>query len=96
MSRQVVRVFVAGRVQGVGFRAFLIREGAALGLDGWARNRSDGSVEALAAGPAVALAAFLEAARKGPPSARVDRVWQMPAQDSDLAGVDGFEMAASL
>ena len=47
MSRRTVRLFVAGRVQGVGFRAFLIREANALGLDGWARNRADGSVEAL-------------------------------------------------
>jgi acylphosphatase len=42
MSARVVRFFVTGRVQGVGFRAFLIREANALELDGWARNRADG------------------------------------------------------
>ncbi|WP_363349328.1 acylphosphatase [Methylocystis echinoides] len=96
MSRRVVRFFVAGRVQGVGFRAFLIREGNALGLDGWARNRADGSVEALAAGSDAAISAFLEAARRGPWGARVDRLWQTPADESELAGVDGFGMAATV
>lgn len=52
MSEKIVRFFVAGRVQGVGFRAFLVREAKGLCLDGWARNRADGSVEALVAGAA--------------------------------------------
>lgn len=96
MSRRVIRFFVAGRVQGVGFRAFLIREANAAGLTGWARNRSDGSVEALAAGPETALDGFLAVARQGPRAARVDRVWLAPADDSELEGVAGFGMAATL
>ena len=96
MSRRVVRLFVAGRVQGVGFRAFLIREANALALDGWARNRSDGSVEALAAGPEPAIAAFVEAARRGPSAARVDRFWETSADAAELDGVSGFDMAATL
>jgi acylphosphatase len=96
MSRRVVRFFVAGRVQGVGFRAFLLREANALALDGWARNRSDGSVEALAAGPEAAIAAFLEAARRGPSAARVDRLWETPADAAEFDGVSGFGMATTL
>lgn len=95
MSRRVVRIFVEGRVQGVGFRAFLIREANALGLDGWARNRADGAVEAMAAGPAAAVAAFVEAARRGPPASRVDAVREALADEADLAGVEGFGMAAT-
>lgn len=96
MSRRIVRVFVAGRVQGVGFRAFLIREANALGLDGWARNRADGSVEALAAGPEAAVAAFLEAARRGPAASRVDSLREAPADPAELDGASGFGMAATL
>ncbi|MGE5368857.1 MAG: acylphosphatase [Chloroflexota bacterium] len=96
MSRRVVRLFVAGRVQGVGFRAVLIREANVLALDGWARNRSDGSVEALAAGPEPAIAAFLEAARRGPSAARVDRFWETSADAAALDGLSGFGMAATL
>ncbi len=95
MSRRVVRLFVTGRVQGVGFRAFLIREAAALGLDGWARNRGDGSVEALAAGPEAAVADFIEAARRGPPASRVDGLQEAQADVSELAEVNGFGMAAT-
>lgn len=96
MSTRTVRLFVTGRVQGVGFRAFLIREANALGLDGWARNRADGSVEALATGPAEAVAAFVEAARRGPSASRVDTLREEPADAAALTGVEGFGMAASL
>jgi acylphosphatase len=96
MSRRVVRLFVAGRVQGVGYRAFLIREANALGLDGWARNRADGTVEALAAGPEHAVAAFVEAARRGPSASRVDSLREEAADAEALHGVDGFGMAATL
>ncbi len=96
MSRRVVRFFVAGRVQGVGFRAFLIREANAAGLVGWARNRSDGTVEALAAGSEAALDAFLDAARRGPWAARVDRLWLAPAGENELADMDAFGMATTL
>jgi acylphosphatase len=48
---RIVRIVVEGRVQGVGFRAFVAREAARLQLDGWVRNRRDGSVETVAMGP---------------------------------------------
>ena len=62
---------IRGLVQGVGFRWSLCAEAQALGLDGWVRNRSDGSVEALVSGPATAVAILVDWARRGPPSARV-------------------------
>ena len=71
------RIVIQGRVQGVGFRWSLTEKAGELGLDGWVRNRSDGSVEALVSGPAEAVDALTAWAHRGPPHARVDRVtWQ--------------------
>ena len=67
-----LRVHVKGFVQGIGFRDFLIGAAQQNRLDGWVRNRSDGSVEALVSGPTKAVEAFVGAAAKGPPGARVD------------------------
>jgi acylphosphatase len=65
---------VVGIVQGVGFRYALQREAAKLGLAGWVRNRTDGSVEAIAQGPADALDRLAAWARRGPPGAAVTGV----------------------
>lgn len=65
---------IRGRVQGVGFRASLCREARVLELSGWVRNRADGSVEAFVRGPAGAVEALTDWARRGPPAARVERV----------------------
>ena len=54
-TRIAVRARISGRVQGVWFRAWTVEQAEMLGLDGWVRNRSDGSVEALFAGPRAAL-----------------------------------------
>jgi len=76
MSKAVktVRLRVAGRVQGVGYRAWATRLASELGLRGWVRNRADGTVELLATGPDDAVAAIIEAARRGPPAARVSDI----------------------
>ena len=66
-----VHVVVRGRVQGVGFRWFVIRRARELGVAGWVRNRGDGAVEAEAEGAREALEGFVAALREGPPSARV-------------------------
>ncbi|HWX48909.1 MAG TPA: acylphosphatase [Roseomonas sp.] len=68
------RVRIRGRVQGVGYRDWLAREAERFGVQGWVRNRADGSVEALVAGDAAAVAALLTACRAGPPLARVDSI----------------------
>lgn len=69
-----LRVHVHGFVQGVGFRDFLVMAAQQQKLDGWVRNRSDGSVEALVSGPTKAVEAFVGSATKGPRGARVTAV----------------------
>lgn len=69
-----VRAVVRGRVQGVGFRATTAAQAMSLGLRGWVRNRIDGSVEVLAAGPASALERFVAYLQQGPGTARVTGV----------------------
>jgi len=77
-------VRVRGRVQGVGYRAWVEDQATMNGLEGWVRNRRDGSVEALFAGPAQDVAEMVAACRKGPPAARVDAVSELPADTDQL------------
>ncbi len=65
---------VRGRVQGVGFRFFTVREAQRRGIRGWVRNEWDGSVRIVAEGKKEDLEAFLEAVRRGPPLARVEEM----------------------
>jgi acylphosphatase len=69
-----VRAVVCGRVQMVGFRAFVIRRAGDAGLNGTVRNLPDGTVEAVLEGPAREVERMLELLREGPRNARVDRV----------------------
>jgi acylphosphatase len=85
-ARKAVAVLVSGRVQGVWFRDWTVREARARGLDGWVRNRADGTVDALFAGPGDAVDAMVEACRTGPPLARVDAVSSAPGADPGPAG----------
>jgi acylphosphatase len=72
---QVFRhVVITGRVQGIGFRYWTEQEALLRGLEGFVRNRRDGSVEALFSGPAKMVADMLEACREGPPGAWVSSV----------------------
>ena len=73
-----LHLLIAGRVQGVGFRAFVAREGRALGLAGYARNLADGRVEAEFSGEAAAVERLRAACGQGPAHARVDRVESVP------------------
>jgi acylphosphatase len=68
------RYVVSGRVQGVGYRYFVLREAAGLGLSGFARNQPDGSVEVVAEGPGEALAGLEARLREGPAFAEVTGV----------------------
>ena len=81
-----VRVLIQGRVQGVWFRGWVAREAGARGLGGWVRNRFDGAVEALFAGPAAAVDDMVAACRTGPPAAMVTDVATHPAEDPGEAG----------
>lgn len=80
------RLLIAGRVQGVGFRDWLVLEAERLGVHGWVRNRRDGRVEALVHGEATAVAAFLDACRRGPTYAAVSTVEQHPADPPPAPG----------
>jgi acylphosphatase len=74
-----LHAIVAGRVQGVGFRAFVIDEASDLGVTGWVRNRWDATVEVVAEGDRATLDRLLGALRRGPPAAYVTQVetdWQ--------------------
>lgn len=86
MSEAIHHVTIRGRVQGVGYRAWVEHEAVARGIEGWVRNRRDGSVEAVFAGAAEAVAAMIEACRRGPSSARVDAV------NDEAAGPDMLQL----
>lgn len=68
------RLTITGRVQGVGYRDWVMNMGQRLGLTGWVRNRADGAVEALLVGEEVAVGEMIDACRRGPPLARVDEI----------------------
>ena len=73
-------------MQGVGYRLWATRTAASLGLRGWVRNRTNGSVEALVTGAPEAVAAMIEASRKGPLGAQVRDVTVTPDQDDGSMG----------
>jgi acylphosphatase len=79
MSGVIRQVRITGRVQGVGYRAWIEHQARNHDLEGWVRNRRDGSVEALFAGPEDLVAEMIARARRGPSSARVDDVAAEPA-----------------
>ncbi len=84
------RIVVHGRVQGVGFRYATVEAARALGVDGWVRNRRDGTVEALLQGEEDAVERAIAWARRGPPAARVERVdiAEVP-NDATITGFGG-------
>ena len=81
------RILVRGRVQGVFYRNWAVREARSLGLSGWVRNRRTGDVEILASGPEEAIAALAEKCRAGPPAAEVGEV---DVEDAETEPLDGF------
>lgn len=83
---RTVTVRISGHVQGVWYRGWTIVEAQRLGLDGWVRNRMDGTVEALFSGTADAVNGMVEACRRGPPAAVVTAVSIEEALPPDGAG----------
>lgn len=73
-TRKTIRLLIHGRVQGVFFRDSMRIEAQRLGIAGWVRNRSDGTVECTVQGEAAAVDAIVCWAHRGPPHARVERV----------------------
>ena len=89
MDRIAVRLEIRGRVQGVGYRWWAREAARRLRLDGWVRNRADGSVELVAAGAPDAVAALIDLCRRGPASARVSGVEQDRWEAGEVA--PGFD-----
>ncbi|HYQ81236.1 MAG TPA: acylphosphatase [Anaeromyxobacteraceae bacterium] len=77
------RIRVRGLVQGVAFRQSTVDQARRLGLEGWVRNRADGSVEAEAQGARARVEALVAWCRRGPPAAEVEGVeveWIAPSE----------------
>lgn len=86
-GRAHVRVVVRGHVQGVGFRAWTQHQAELHDVEGWVRNRRDGSVEALLSGPPEPVALVLKMLLEGPRGAQVVSLEEGPAGSADLAEV---------
>lgn len=92
---RTVQVTIKGRVQGVGFRAWLHHQAALHGLKGWVRNRRDGTVEALLSGPADLVEAMLKACHGGPRGSRVEAVEVSQAAEGSSPPPDTFEVRST-
>lgn len=86
-----LRYLIRGRVQGVGFRYFVLRCAAALGVVGWTRNLPDGRVEVVAVGESAALEALEGQLQQGPPHAQVEAVEKSYVSD-DMTVYKAFEI----
>jgi acylphosphatase len=80
------RLIVSGRVQGVGYRDWLVDRAGALGLHGWVRNRADGSVEALISGDTAAVEELARLCRRGPRLAHVSSIEEDLAEPPEEPG----------
>lgn len=79
---------IIGRVQGVFYRGWMVEQARALGIKGWVRNRTDGSVEAVVAGPAEVVEEIIARCREGPSAARVDDIM---VGEAEAESIDGFD-----
>jgi acylphosphatase len=94
--RIIRHIVVRGQVQGVGFRAFVEHHAVQRNLSGWVRNRRDGSVEAVFAGPAKSVDGMIAACRIGPLSGHVDALDQRDGSDDDLKLVRPGDLFSAL
>jgi acylphosphatase len=83
--RKLVHLLIHGSVQGVGYRAFVALQAEMLGIEGWVRNRKDGTVEAVAAGDAEKVDKLIRACREGPPGCRVSAIDPSETNEEMLA-----------
>jgi acylphosphatase len=86
------RLVIAGRVQGIGYRDWMVRKARELGVSGWVRNRRDGSVEALIAGDVAAVEELSRMCRRGPRMAEVSSISEELAEPP---GEPGFSQIAT-
>ncbi|MEJ0016212.1 MAG: acylphosphatase [Acetobacteraceae bacterium] len=87
------RLIISGRVQGVGYRDWMVRKASDLGVSGWVRNRIDGSVEALVVGDTAAVEELLRLCRRGP---RMAEVVSIEEDLADPPEVFGFRQVPTL
>ncbi len=80
------RLTIAGRVHGVGYRAWMVRKATELGVSGWVRNRPDGSVEALIAGDTASVEEMSRLCRRGPRMAEVSSIGEDLADAPETPG----------
>jgi acylphosphatase len=88
----VVHFLIRGRVQGVGFRWFVHREAAELGLNGWVRNTENGDVEVVASGAPEQIEELRAELHKGSRGSRVDAVIEHELADSEAASLGPFQI----
>ncbi len=88
-AKQAKRWFVSGRVQGVGFRDFVQKQAASLGLSGWTRNLDDGRVEVYAVGSPAKLTELASALHKGPSFSDVRGVEE---REESVESINGFRI----
>jgi acylphosphatase len=86
-------VVIRGRVQGVGYRAWTEYTAEGKELEGWVRNRRDGSVEAVFAGEAQIVREMIDLCRQGPPGSRVDAIEEREATSDELDLRGGYRFA---
>ncbi|MDO7841357.1 acylphosphatase [Sphingomonas immobilis] len=87
-------LLITGRVQNVFYRDWMVEQAAALGIDGWVRNRADGSVEAVVAGASELVETLIVRCREGSPASRVAEVIVTP--DESGAVYERFEKRATI
>ena len=90
-TQERIRLRISGRVQGVGFRWFVMSEARRLHLNGWVRNNPDGSVELEAGGPPEKLTTLRDRVAIGPRAARVEQIAELPISTDELH--DPFDVA---
>jgi acylphosphatase len=95
-ANRTAHVMIHGRVQGVGFRAWTHHQAELHGLSGWVRNRRDGSVEAVFAGPADLVDVMLKACHVGPRGSLVERVESVDGAEAELGSADEFEVRRTI
>jgi acylphosphatase len=89
-------LIIRGRVQGIGYRAWTEVTAVERGIEGWVRNRRDGSVEAMFSGEEDDVAAMIAQCRRGPPGARVEAIDQREATPDEIALRRGEELFSVL
>ena len=92
MARKILHLKISGRVQGVGFRAYVADEAETRGLAGWVRNRADGGVEAVIAGESDIIDQMVAVCRGGPYGSRVENLATEDAHEQDLDAPSGFRI----